>query len=53
MGFGKYTKEERKIVYKISDLMSKIVYHKHKLTELCLKQIDLIASLGGKYEQKK
>jgi len=53
MGFGKYTKDERKIVAKIADLLRKQSYHRRKTAEMNAKIKDLIDLLGGKYEVKK
>ena len=53
MGYGKYNREERKIVHKISDMMTKVSYHNRKTIELKGKLNDLIDKLSGKYEQKK
>ena len=52
MGFGKYTKDERKIVEKISKLLQSKVYHGNMMyMNQC--EIDrLIAKLGGKYQVK-
>jgi len=52
MGFGKYTTDERKIVYKISDLMSKLSYHRRKSIEFSKGIKELIDQLGSKYEVK-
>ena len=53
MGFGKYTNDERKIVHKISDLMSKLSYHRRKSAEFSKTIKELIDKLGPKYEVKK
>jgi len=50
MGFGKYTKDERKVVNKISDLMTKLSYHRRKADEFNKTIKELIDELGGKYQ---
>ena len=50
MGFGKYTNDERKIVHKISDLMSKLSYHNRKAIQNRADIAELIDKLGGKYQ---
>jgi len=52
MGFGKYTKDERRIVEKINKLLQRKLWHKHRLelTEISLNET--IAKLSGKYRRK-
>ena len=52
MGFGKYTKDERKIVEKINKLLQKKVYHRRMLEEINIKFADFIIKLDGKYQKK-
>lgn len=53
MGFGKYTKEEKKIVHKITDLMGRQVQHRKAWLRLDIRRTALINSLMGKYEPKR
>ena len=52
MGFGKYTKDERKVVNKIGDLMSLMSYHKRKAAEQRAEIDSLVDKLGGKYNKQ-
>ena len=50
MSVGNYTQAERKIVYKIKDLQTRMAYHRKKYLDYDVKKQVLIHSLKGKYK---
>jgi len=52
MGFGKYTKEERKIVEEINFLLKQRYWHTKRVCELSDRIDLLISQLGGKYRKR-
>ncbi len=52
MGLSKYTRDERKIVYRIQDLCRMINHNKKKIKQYTTRRDKLIKSLAPKYKRK-
>ena len=51
--YGKYSKEEKKIVDKITSIQRYMVKVRNRYIDLDVKRINLIAKLNGKFIEKR